>query len=261
MCLFASQNVSFYFFFQVCLSYEFVAMSLENDANGNEGEKLDPETTENVSLDETGSSSSLVDLHACGICFQVSLFSFSLCVVYLLVQQAGNGTELLVFRRCEFNFSFFREQISSPFWRIGYLLMISAIFQPYNDSERLPKVLSCGHTNCLACLNSWVKHGSSVFPVCAVCRRITHKPVYLLPNNFQLLGHNMALRTVEHSVAAFLQQWQSTRRCLRFTNNPVSSNILNVLNSFSLTIWDCMVYAGSHSNASTVSSWLFLEFT
>lgn len=30
----------------------------------------------------------------------------------------------------------------------------------------------------------------------------------------------MALRTVEHSIATFLQQWQSTRRCLRFTNNP-----------------------------------------
>uniref|UniRef100_A0A0K0DET3 RING-type domain-containing protein n=1 Tax=Angiostrongylus cantonensis TaxID=6313 RepID=A0A0K0DET3_ANGCA len=200
---------------EACLSYEFVAMSLVNDANSNEGEKLDPENeadlidltsaTENISEDETGSSSPLVDLHACGICFQ-----------------------------------------------------------PYNDSERLPKVLSCGHTNCLACLNSWVKHGSSVFPVCAVCRKITHKPVYLLPNNFQLLevlrrmklvsmdspptfpeqpqnaysatgssasemdavcekidvGHNMALRTVEHSIATFLQQWQSTRRCLRFTNNP-----------------------------------------
>ncbi|EYC19472.1 hypothetical protein Y032_0024g881 [Ancylostoma ceylanicum] len=60
-------------------------------------------------------------------------------------------------------------------------------FQLYDESERLPKVLSCGHTNCLTCLNSWVKHSSSPFPVCSICRRVTRKPVKLLPNNFQLL--------------------------------------------------------------------------
>ncbi|KAK6729763.1 hypothetical protein RB195_006673 [Necator americanus] len=60
-------------------------------------------------------------------------------------------------------------------------------FQLYDESERLPKVLSCGHTNCLTCLSSWVKHSSSPFPVCSICRRVTRKPVRLLPNNFQLL--------------------------------------------------------------------------
>ncbi|KAJ1371942.1 hypothetical protein KIN20_033989 [Parelaphostrongylus tenuis] len=185
------------------------------------------DATENVSCaSETASLSPLVDLHACGICFQL-----------------------------------------------------------YNNSDRLPKVLSCGHTNCLACLNSWVKHGSSYFPVCATCRKITHKPVYLLPNNFQLLevlrrmrlisvnspptlpeepqnsspatetnssearavceqidghmndiasllesqmerlrinqqhpsataDHGFSLHVVEKSVAEFLQHWESTKSCL-----------------------------------------------
>ncbi|VDL75405.1 unnamed protein product [Nippostrongylus brasiliensis] len=83
---------------------------------------------DNTSDDNSVSSAALVDLHACGICFQL-----------------------------------------------------------YNDSERLPKVLSCGHTNCLTCLNKWLKCGTSPFPTCPVCRKITRRPVHLLPNNFQLL--------------------------------------------------------------------------
>ncbi|XGW19447.1 hypothetical protein V3C99_003359 [Haemonchus contortus] len=83
---------------------------------------------ENASDSNSVKSAALVDLHACGICYQL-----------------------------------------------------------YNDSDRLPKVLSCGHTNCLSCLNSWQKHGSSPFPICAVCRKVTRRPIVSLPNNFQLL--------------------------------------------------------------------------
>ncbi|VDP39013.1 unnamed protein product [Heligmosomoides polygyrus] len=60
-------------------------------------------------------------------------------------------------------------------------------FQLYNDSDRLPKVLSCGHTNCLTCLSRGLKHGSSPFSTCAVCCRVTHRPVHLLIHDFLAL--------------------------------------------------------------------------
>ncbi|VDO74571.1 unnamed protein product, partial [Haemonchus placei] len=114
---------------------EFVVMSEgivnpECDDKPTHGSDTDIVATvdENASDSNSVKSAALVDLHACGICYQL-----------------------------------------------------------YNDSDRLPKVLSCGHTNCLSCLNSWQKHGSSPFPICAVCRKVTRRPIVSLPNNFQLL--------------------------------------------------------------------------
>ncbi|WKX91754.1 hypothetical protein Q1695_010076 [Nippostrongylus brasiliensis] len=104
-------------------------MNAENGEPKRDENKLQTDNADdNTSDDNSVSSAALVDLHACGICFQL-----------------------------------------------------------YNDSERLPKVLSCGHTNCLTCLNKWLKCGTSPFPTCPVCRKITRRPVHLLPNNFQLL--------------------------------------------------------------------------
>ncbi|KAK6037079.1 zinc finger, C3HC4 type [Cooperia oncophora] len=84
-------------------------------------------------------------------------------------------------------------------------------YQLYNDSERLPKVLSCGHTNCLTCLNSWQKHGSSPFPICAVCRKVTRRPIHSLPNNFQLLQvlRRMKLISTDSEQQAIEGQQQS----------------------------------------------------
>ncbi|KAK6019429.1 zinc finger, C3HC4 type [Ostertagia ostertagi] len=108
---------------------------------------------ENASDSNSVKSAALVDLHACGICYQL-----------------------------------------------------------YNDSERLPKVLSCGHTNCLTCLNSWQKHGSSPFPICAVCRKVTRRPINSLPNNFQLLQvlRRMKLISTDSGSQTAEQQQQST---------------------------------------------------
>ncbi|CAJ0592634.1 unnamed protein product [Cylicocyclus nassatus] len=110
------------------------------------------ESVEVSSVHSAGTSAPMVDLHACGICFQL-----------------------------------------------------------YDESERLPKVLSCGHTNCLTCLNSWVKHSSSPFPVCSICRRVTRKPVNLLATNFQLLQvlRRMKLISAESKEATPDDQQQS----------------------------------------------------
>ncbi|KAK5967839.1 RING-type domain-containing protein [Trichostrongylus colubriformis] len=108
---------------------------------------------ENASDNNSVKSTALVDLHACGICYQL-----------------------------------------------------------YNDSERLPKVLSCGHTNCLTCLNSWQKYGSSPFPICAVCRKVTRRPINSLPNNFQLLQvlRRMKLISTDSDPNKAEEQQQST---------------------------------------------------
>uniref|UniRef100_A0A1I7WY03 RING-type domain-containing protein n=1 Tax=Heterorhabditis bacteriophora TaxID=37862 RepID=A0A1I7WY03_HETBA len=59
-------------------------------------------------------------------------------------------------------------------------------FQLYDETVRVPKILFCGHTYCLSCMNSLVHHNGP-FPMCPVCRKITRQRVEKLPNNFQLL--------------------------------------------------------------------------
>ncbi|VDO74575.1 unnamed protein product [Haemonchus placei] len=62
-------------------------------------------------------------------------------------------------------------------------------FQPYNEAEHLPKVLSCGHTNCITCLSRWQStYGHSKTITCTVCRNVTSGPITSIPNNYQLMG-------------------------------------------------------------------------
>ncbi|KJH53230.1 zinc finger, C3HC4 type [Dictyocaulus viviparus] len=203
--------------------YKSIVINMTNGSAQNEGEKLD---SEHEGIDGSPDASDedpkitllgpLVDLHACGICYQL-----------------------------------------------------------YNDSERLPKVLSCGHTNCFMCLSSWVEHSSSPFPVCAICQVLRRMKLIstdgnealskepnssssvadttasdmaavcekidehmndvasLLESQMERLSMSQEqqslsnadcsspLRTVEDSVAEFLQRWESTKNCLLTSSKPI----------------------------------------
>ncbi|XP_026282670.1 uncharacterized protein LOC113209400 [Frankliniella occidentalis] len=53
--------------------------------------------------------------------------------------------------------------------------------EDYNQAERVPKMVPCGHTVCLLCLQR------SVSRQCPTCRRVVDGPPDALPNNFTLL--------------------------------------------------------------------------
>ncbi|XP_052126152.1 uncharacterized protein LOC113215182 isoform X2 [Frankliniella occidentalis] len=54
--------------------------------------------------------------------------------------------------------------------------------EDYNQVERVPKMVPCGHTVCLRCLEQ------SSRKECPTCRRVFDVPPHALPNNFHLLG-------------------------------------------------------------------------
>ena len=74
--------------------------------------------------------------------------------------------------------------------------------QDFNDSDCVPRNLSCGHSSCTQCLTKMTNRGSVA---CPVCREVTHLPsggASALPKNFTL----MFTAAVSHKQAATLKR-------------------------------------------------------
>jgi hypothetical protein len=57
----------------------------------------------------------------------------------------------------------------------------------FNDSDRAPRNLSCGHCSCTLCLTNMSFHGSVACPQCRAVTRLPSGGAPALPKNFQLM--------------------------------------------------------------------------
>ncbi|TNV86534.1 hypothetical protein FGO68_gene7498 [Halteria grandinella] len=63
------------------------------------------------------------------------------------------------------------------------LLLCPICLEGYNQQEKCPKVLKCGHTLCLKCLQKQFKNLQ-----CPICRdQLSNEPLLKIPSNYQIL--------------------------------------------------------------------------
>ncbi|CAB3407132.1 unnamed protein product [Caenorhabditis bovis] len=60
-------------------------------------------------------------------------------------------------------------------------------YEEFNEKNKVPRILWCGHTFCMQCLVSWMRVNHATFPTCPVCRKVTKQVITSLPINFQLM--------------------------------------------------------------------------
>lgn len=66
------------------------------------------------------------------------------------------------------------------------LLTCQLCFEKFDLNEREPKLIDCGHTYCLACLNKHVKRAGGAGRTCPQCRKPFKDAPFFLLKNFQI---------------------------------------------------------------------------